>query len=250
MLVTPSVEIPMPFSRATGQGLKIAVIDSGVNARHPHIVAAPQGGAAFCPQEEDQPNSSWEDELGHGTAVTAAIQEKAPGAAYYALKVFGTSLRTTSMRLIQALEWALDHDMHIVNLSLGTPNFDFQPDLERLVRRAVESGVLLVSARLAGALPVLPGVLPGVIGVELDWELPRQRYRIGQIGEVPCYWASGYPRSLPGMSPARNLNGISFAVANMTGFVARACEGLAHRSVDGVREVLAFEAQGWSAGAI
>ena len=250
MLVTPAVEMQLPFSRATGQGLKIAVIDSGVNARHPHIVTAPQGGAVFCPREEDQPNSSWEDVLGHGTAVTAAIQEKAPGAEYYAVKVFGTSLRTTSMRLIQALQWALDHDMDIVNLSLGTPNFDFQPDLERLVACAVESGVLLVSARLAGALPVLPGVLPGVIGVELDWELPRERYRVGKAAEVPCYWASGYPRSLPGMSPARNLNGISFAVANMTGFVARACEGLAHRSVDRVREILALEAQYWSTVAI
>jgi subtilisin family serine protease len=250
VLVTPAVEMQLPFSRATGQGLKIAVIDSGVNARHPHIVTAPQGGAVFCPQEEFQPNSSWEDMLGHGTAVTAAIQEKAPGAEYYALKVFGTSLRTTSMRLIQALEWALDHGMDIVNLSLGTPNFDFQADLENLVRRAAESGVLLVSARQAGDRPVLPGVLHGVIGVELDWELPRERYRIGEIEGVPCYWASGYPRSLPGMSPARNLNGISFAVANMTGFVARACEGLAHRSVGGIREVLAFEARCWSTGAV
>ena len=136
--------------------------------------------------------------------------------------------------------------MDIVNLSLGTPNFDFQPDLENLVRRAAASGVLLVSARVAGELPVLPGVLPGVIGVELDWDIPRGRYRIGETGGVPCYWASGYPRSLPGKSPARNLNGISFAVANMTGFVARACEGLAHRSVDRVREILAFEAQCWN----
>ncbi len=250
MLVTPSVEMQLPFSRATGQGLKIAVIDSGVNARHPHIITAPQGCAVFCPQEEDRSNS-WDDTLGHGTAVTAAIQEKAPGAEYYALKVFGTSLRTTSMRLIEALQWTLNHDMDIVNLSLGTPNFDFQPDLENLVRRAAESGVLFVSARLAGTRPVLPGVLPGVIGVELDWELPRERYRIGETeGGVPCYWASGYPRSLPGMSPARNLNGISFAVANMTGFVARACEGLAHRSVDRVREVLTFEARCWTTGAI
>ena len=38
------------------------------------------------------------------------------------------------------------------------------------------------------------------------------------------YVASGYPRSLPGVPRERNLHGISFAVANMTGFVARACE--------------------------
>ena len=42
--------------------------------------------------------------------------------------------------------------------------------------------------------------------------------------EVVNFAASGFPRSLPGVPPKRNLHGISFAVANMTGFVARACE--------------------------
>jgi len=46
--------------------------------------------------------------------------------------------------------------------------------------------------------------------------------------------ASGYARPIPGVPPERNLNGISFAVANMTGFVARACEGLEDRSYAGI----------------
>jgi len=55
--------------------------------------------------------------------------------------------------------------------------------------------------------------------------------------------ASGYPRPVPGVPPARNLHGISFAVANMTGFVARACElagpgGEPQARVFRVREVL------------
>lgn len=63
-----------------------------------------------------------------------------------------------------------------------------------------------------------------VFGVRLDWETPRNRYRVEETGGGLVYIASGYPRSLPGVARERNLHGISFAVANMTGFVARACE--------------------------
>ncbi len=56
------------------------------------------------------------------------------------------------------------------------------------------------------------------------------------------FYASGYPRSVPGMPLERNLYGISFAVANMTGFVARACESLAKRSPQTIREALIAEA--------
>jgi subtilisin family serine protease len=227
-----------PIAAATGRGLKIAVIDSGVNVRHPHI-CAPTHCIVIDLEGEDL---SADDPVGHGTAVTAAIQEKAPNAEYYALKLFGASLRATSDRLIAAIEWAIVNRMDIVNLSLGTPNFDRRSELQSLVERAGSAGTLLISARSAGPQPVLPGVLKGVIGVEVDWDLPRDRYRVSDADGSPYFLASGYPRPLPGIPPARNLNGISFAVANMTGFVARACETLDSRSFCEICEVLAAEA--------
>jgi subtilisin family serine protease len=264
-----AVEALLPFAGATGRGLKIAVIDSGVNARHPHICAATRG--VVLGEDEDasletspvtgsragsgrsfQLHSAAgcsvagpaDDDVGHGTAVTAAIQEKAPGAEYYAVKLFGTSLRTNTARLIQAIEWAIDQRMDLVNLSLGTPNFEHRAPLEALVEHAAAAGVLLVSARHTGQRPVLPGVLPGVIGVDVDWNLPRHCYRIGYADGMPCFYASGFPRSLPGVPPSRNLNGISFAVANMTGFAARACEDLTVRSFERLRDLLAARANG------
>lgn len=227
----------MPFPAATGRGLKIAVIDSGVNVRHPHI-CAPTRGVVIGSEAEDL---SCDDPVGHGTAVTAAIQEKAPGAEYYALKLFGASLRATSDRLIAAIEWTIENRMDVVNLSLGTSNFDYRDQLQLLVERAASAGTLLVSARCAGQHPVLPGVLEGVIGVDVDWDLPRDRYRVSDTNGSPYFLASGYPRPLPGIPPARNLNGISFAVANMTGFVALACETLASRSTREICEALTAE---------
>jgi len=232
-----SIDGPMPFRAFTGKGVKIAVIDSGVNANHPHIPVAVEA-AAFDPEADSQ---SIEDTLGHGTAVTAAIQEKAPGAQYYILKLFGPSLRTTTPRLLQALEWTIANGMHVVNLSLGTPNAEHRAQLESIVARASAANMVLVSARGHGEIPMYPGVLPGLISVDLDWELPRNAYRIGEAEGQAYYFGSGFPRSLPNMAPRRNLHGISFAVANITGIVARACETLPRRSVSSVGDALAEE---------
>src|SRR4030095_555032 len=122
-----------------GYGLKIAVIDTGINADHPHI-CAPTHAVVFDPDETE---FSSEDNLGHGTAVTAAIQEKAPLADYYILKLFGNSLRTAGTRLLRAIEWTIEHRMDVVNLSLGTSNYAYCSSLEPLVARANAAGVLL-----------------------------------------------------------------------------------------------------------
>jgi hypothetical protein len=81
-----------------------------------------------------------------------------------------------------------------------------------------------------------------VIGVDLDWDYPREAYYCKSVPEGLAVSASGYPRSLPGVSRAKNLHGISFAVANASGFVVRACEGLENRSYDKVCAAMADNA--------
>jgi hypothetical protein len=194
--------------------LRIAVIDSGVNPSHPHIARVDGGW----------PENDYLDRLGHGTAVMAAIQEKAPGAQYFAARIFNRELRTNIDTLLAAIEWSIEHHMDIVNLSLGTSNAAHAEKFVPLISRAI-----FVSS--AGAYP---GDLPGVIRVAQDPALRRDQYRMA--GET--FYASGYPRPMPGVPPERNLNGVSFAVANMTGFVARACDDLADRSFKSVCEKL------------
>jgi hypothetical protein len=114
--------------------------------------------------------------------------------------------------------------------------------MEALVARAAQARVLLVAARCSGNTSVLPGMLEGVIGVDVDWNLSREQYRIQDENGIPVFYASGYPRSLPGVPVSRNLSGISFAVANMTGFVARACDDLEEHSMNNVLSALRSEA--------
>lgn len=194
--------------------LRIAVIDSGVNASHPHITRV-DGGF---------PENDFLDRLGHGTAVMAAIQEKAPGADYFAVRVFDRELRTNINTLLAALKWCIERRMDIVNLSLGTSNPAHAEKFAPFPRR-----VILVSA--AGAYP---GDLPTVIGVAPDAAIPRDQYRF----ENDLFYASPYPRPIEGVPSEKNLNGASFAVANMTGIVARACESLPNRTYKSIFEAL------------
>jgi subtilisin family serine protease len=223
------IEPTLAFPGASGRGLRVAVIDSGVNPRHPHISGVAGGISVLGPDEIEE--NSFLDLLGHGTAVMAAIQEKAPRAEYFAVKLFHNSLRTSTPALIAAIEWALIKGVDVVNLSLGTVNFDYESRLRAVVEQAVERGTILVSAQEANGRRCLPGTLPGVIGVSLDWDCPRTRYRLQEDAAGSFYLASGYPRSLPGTPRERNLHGISFAVANMTGFVVRARQSVPAEAV-------------------
>ena len=61
-------------------------------------------------------------------------------------------------------------------------------------------------------------------------------------GRRTIFRASPYPRPVPGVPPERNLKGISFAVANMTGFVARVLESAPAATIDDVQRLLREQA--------
>jgi subtilisin family serine protease len=207
-----------------GQRVRVAVIDSGVNAGHPHIGAVAGGVSVAI---DGSLHEGFSDRLGHGTAVMAAIQEKAPAKAheieYFAVRIFEGVLTTSAEALRGALDWCLESQMDVINLSLGTVNQAHAEMFAAAVGRALQAGAVLVGAREANGKPCYPGCLPGVFAVELDWDCPRSNYRLVGTDGRTVIQSSGYPRPAPGVPAERNLRGISFAVANACGFVVRAC---------------------------
>jgi len=202
-----------------GRGIRIAVIDSGVHASHPHVGAI-VGGVAF--DDNGQEHDDFVDRLGHGTAVAAAIHEKAPGAALLVVKVFDRSLTATGHALAAAIRWSIAQRVHIVNLSLGTTNAGHRAVLEDVVGEATGAGITVVAAAPDEQHAWLPGGITGVVAVELDWACPRDvcHMRHDEHGQMRVR-ASGYPRPIPGVPPEHNLRGVSFAVANVTGLLAQ-----------------------------
>jgi subtilisin family serine protease len=136
----------------------VAVIDSGVHPDHPHIDAArllPGASVALdgSLSEEAVPL----DRLGHGTAVTAAVQEKAPEAAILPIRVFHEALTTSALALSTAIFAAARGQ--IINLSLGTTNAAHQA----LFAAAARCGRRAAGGRRRGAGRAWPPALPARI---------------------------------------------------------------------------------------
>ncbi len=209
------------FGAAAGRGVRVAVIDSGVHPSHPHVGPVAAGVSVAA---DGRIGADALDRLGHGTAVAAAIRDQAGAVEIVPVKVFDRQLRATVDALEAAIDWAVQAGVDVINLSLGTANPAHEARLTAAVGTAVAAGVVLVAAGPDAGTRWLPGSLPGALPVLVDWECPRDEVRISVDGPVTTHRrivrASGYPRPIPGISPERNLKGISFAVANATGLLA------------------------------
>lgn len=202
----------------TGLGVRVAVVDTGVHAEHPHVGGI-SGGVAIG--ADGDVGTDLVDRLGHGTAVAAAIREKAPGVELLPVKVFDRRLVTSGRALVDGITWSAARPVDLINLSLGTTNQDHLPALTAAIATAEAHGALVVAAAPQPGAAWLPGGLPGVVAVDVDWMCPRDECHV-TIGDDDAVRirASGYPRPIPGVSQDNNVSGLSFAVANASGFLS------------------------------
>jgi Subtilase family len=199
------------------KSVRIGIIDSGINPNHPHVGNI-MGGVTITP---DGPDEIYLDHIGHGTAVAGLIHLKAPDAHLIAVRVFERKLATTIDTVLSAIDWCVANQIDVINLSLGTTNPNHQHLFEAAIRRASAAGSVIVSAAEMGEQPGLPGSLPHVVGVLADPMLLDDQFGIVECRGKRVFSAPPYPRPIPGVPRERNLQGISFAVAHITGWIAR-----------------------------
>ena len=135
--------------------------------------------------------------------------------------MFDRTLATNLETVLRAIDWCLNNRMDIINLSLGTVNPAHREAFEAMVCRLRDAGILMVSALEMDGQPAFPGGLPGVIGVIGDPDREGSEYRLTERAGKSVFCASPFPRDIPGVPRARNLQGISFAVARMSAAIAR-----------------------------
>jgi subtilisin family serine protease len=191
--------------------VRIGVLDSGVCRTHPHVGKIVDGITITA----DGAMGGYEDTLGHGTAVAAVIHHLNPEADLVAVKIFGRKLATSLPVVIRAIDWCLDHDIQIINLSLGTLNPEHRSAFENAVARTRQAGAVIVSALEMSGAAALPGSLEGVIGV-MEADEYQVNHRYGKL----VYTAPPFPRDIPGVPREHNLKGVSFAVARVSAQIA------------------------------
>ncbi|WP_027965007.1 S8 family peptidase [Halalkalibacillus halophilus] len=135
----------------TGEGVDVAVLDTGIDASHEDLAANVQGGhSVFDDAENSDP---YNDGDGHGTHVAGTVAAAnndtgvvgvAPQANLYAVKVLGNDGSGSYAGIAEGIEWSINNGMDVVNMSLGGPTSS--PILEEFADLANEEGLLVVAA--------------------------------------------------------------------------------------------------------
>ncbi len=121
----------------TGKGVKVAVIDSGIDETHPGFdgkVTRKQWYRDGTPLSRDF----------HGTHVAGTVHLMAPEAEIYDYRVFGRRGLDILTAIVNAIDQAREDGCKVINMSLGGPvRF---PSIEKAIKRAYDAGIIIVVA--------------------------------------------------------------------------------------------------------
>jgi subtilisin len=223
--------LPAPITRdwawgaSTGAGVKVAVVDSGVEAGH-RAIGRLAGGVAL-EHAPDEPGGvrlvegPHEDLFGHGTACAGIIRRLAPEAELYSVRVIGRRLTGKGTVFAAGLRWAIEHGMQVVNLSLSTGRRAYFGIFHELADEAYFRNVMLVSAVNNVPAPSYPSQYAAVFSVAAtDGDDPFQLavnpsppVEFGAPGiDLEVAWLGGETVA---------ATGNSFAAPHVAGLVAR-----------------------------
>lgn len=223
--------------------IEIAIIDSGVNPWHSHVQGV-AGGISFHlgASGEVAAGGDFSDGLGHGTAIAGVIRERNSQARIYAVKIFHQILEAPAALLLAALQWAVQAQIKMIHLSLGTEQQAHRDDLKQLCRDAFKKDIVIVAAARGLEDQVFPAIFNEVIGVywNHDCEKGSLTYYPEKNVEFGAY---GRPRDIPGMPPELNFSGSSFAAAHVTAMAADILKHNPRAGVVWVKEMLRKKAK-------
>jgi subtilisin family serine protease len=142
------IEADLVWDRTTGLGVKVAVVDTGIDLDHPDLINNIKGNVNCI-----NPRKSGDDDNGHGTHVAGIIGAVnnqigvigvGPEISLYAVKVLDKNGKGWLSDLIEGLEWCINNKMDIVNMSLGSSS-DNQ-SFHDAIRKVYEAGIIQVAA--------------------------------------------------------------------------------------------------------
>jgi len=142
---------PPIWTQGQGRGIKVAVVDTAIDPRHPDIDV--KGGYDFAYNRSINHYKRNYPVQGHGTHVAGIISAKnnsigvvgvAPKAEIYSVVVLNDSGSGTFRNLIRGIDWCIKNNMDVINMSLGAVGDNVS--LYRVIRKAYDAGISLVCA--------------------------------------------------------------------------------------------------------
>ena len=208
---------------ATGRGVSVAIIDSGIDIEHPDLAGrvAESVEARVDNKKVVFDQSEAGDSAGHGTACAGIVARIAPEAELYSIKVLGAGGLGDGQAFLAGLEYAVKKRYRVINLSLGTTKPQFFAPLHDLLDRAYLAGCVVVAAANNLPHPSFPSVFSSSLISVIKSEEPDP-YNFGfHFGEVIELTAPGVNVRTAWLDGShRNLTGNSFACPHIAGIIA------------------------------
>ncbi len=159
------------YGGSTGKGVRVAVVDSGVEHDHPALGGCVRGGIIVEYDADQEKGYRYEldehpaDLAGHGTACAGIIHSIAPDADIFSVRVLGKDMRGRAIQFAAGLDWAIENGMQVINLSLSTAKEEYYALFHDLADQAYFKNVNLVSAVNNVPAPSYPSEYSSVISV-------------------------------------------------------------------------------------
>jgi subtilisin family serine protease len=152
---------------STGAGVRVCILDSGVDAGHP-LVGEVEGAVAVSVGEEGEPVVTDDEEgdlCGHGTACAGIVRSIAPKCRLFSVRVLGGGYTGSGPVLLAGLRWAVDQGFDVVNMSLSTTKHQFATTLHDLADNAYFKRTVLVASAHNMPVESFPWRFASVISV-------------------------------------------------------------------------------------
>jgi subtilisin family serine protease len=211
---------------STGRGVRVAVIDSGIEHDHPALGGAVRGGVIVEYDRRTKTQVRLVDDptprdlYGHGTACAGIIHALAPEAELYSVRVFSRDLSGKALQFAGGVRWAIDHGMQVANLSLSTSLREYYGLFHELADDAYFQGLALVSAVNNIPAPSYPSLYAAVISVAAHAGQDPFTYYYNPSPPVE-FGAPGIDVEVPWVNKQTvTSTGNSFAAPHIAGLVA------------------------------
>ena len=228
----PALEEARDFLRqGRGQGIRVAVLDSGIEASNPALADATLADDVAVIEQQGELRAiagNGIDTYGHGTAVAGIIHKLAPEATLGSFRVLGPQLRSRTMIIREAARLALARGYHILNCSFGCGREDHVLFYKNWIDEAYLRNRHIVAAcnNQDFRRREWPGHFPTVITVNFARiDTPEIIHR--KHGNLVEFEASGQDVEVAWSGGTRKLvTGSSFAAPHVTGLLARLMSGM------------------------
>jgi subtilisin family serine protease len=151
---------------STGRGIRVCVLDSGIELDHPLVGTVQRSVAARKEADEIIVADDLEGDLcGHGTACAGIIRALAPDCELTSVRVLGAGYTGSAPVMLAGLEWAIDEGYDIVNMSLSTTKKQYVDRLHELADVAYFKRVMLIASAHNMPVESFPWRFASVISV-------------------------------------------------------------------------------------